>query len=474
MKKITFLITFFIVSLGYSQNDLLLGFENGESGGIDGGPFGGLASATIVAGEGSNTTQVLEIVANDGAEVWQGINLNLTDNVELTSTKSMSMDVYSDTPIVFLVKVNDGVAGAQEAAAQVLYPGGATWQTLTFTFDTSLDNKAEMANGEYNGFVVHAYWSDGATLFSDVSKDMRTFYIDNITGVAAQEATPTCSDNIQNGDETGVDCGGSCEPCEQAAAPTVAAPAQPARNAEDVVSLFSGAYDDIAITTWSTNWDNSSYEDVQIAGDDVKKIAFEGFLGVEFANEVDLSAFTHFHMDYWTTDNINAGQVLNVKLSNHGGLPDASGETNAVLLTNPVTTSGAWVTVDVPLSEFAVVAGDSDAIDKVFQFVLDVGATLDDVYVDNLYFYKGEALSNNNFDLNKVSAYPNPANNAWNITAKSNISEITVFNILGEQVLQLQPNDVNAKIDSASLNSGMYLAKIKSENSEQTIKLIKQ
>ena len=28
---------------------------------------------------------------------------------------------------------------------------------------------------------------------------------------------PTCSDGIQNGDETGVDCGGSCEPCEAAA-----------------------------------------------------------------------------------------------------------------------------------------------------------------------------------------------------------------------------------------------------------------
>ncbi|WP_176619306.1 beta strand repeat-containing protein [Flagellimonas chongwuensis] len=29
--------------------------------------------------------------------------------------------------------------------------------------------------------------------------------------------TPTCDDNIQNGDETGVDCGGSCEPCENPA-----------------------------------------------------------------------------------------------------------------------------------------------------------------------------------------------------------------------------------------------------------------
>ncbi|WP_027395461.1 family 31 carbohydrate-binding protein [Aquimarina latercula] len=28
------------------------------------------------------------------------------------------------------------------------------------------------------------------------------------------DSTPTCNDNQQNGDETGVDCGGSCDPCE--------------------------------------------------------------------------------------------------------------------------------------------------------------------------------------------------------------------------------------------------------------------
>jgi hypothetical protein len=30
---------------------------------------------------------------------------------------------------------------------------------------------------------------------------------------AAPAPDPTCNDGIQNGDETGVDCGGSCDPC---------------------------------------------------------------------------------------------------------------------------------------------------------------------------------------------------------------------------------------------------------------------
>ena len=80
MKKITLLLALLVSSIGFSQ-DLLLGFEAGESGGIDGSPFGGMAAPMVVAGTGSNTSQVLEIVANSGGEIWQGTNLNLTTDV---------------------------------------------------------------------------------------------------------------------------------------------------------------------------------------------------------------------------------------------------------------------------------------------------------------------------------------------------------------------------------------------------------
>jgi hypothetical protein len=32
--------------------------------------------------------------------------------------------------------------------------------------------------------------------------------------------TPTCDDDVMNGNETGIDCGGSCEPCQQVESPT--------------------------------------------------------------------------------------------------------------------------------------------------------------------------------------------------------------------------------------------------------------
>jgi len=38
--------------------------------------------------------------------------------------------------------------------------------------------------------------------------------------VGGNVATPTCDDSIQNGDETGVDCGGTCKPCQTTTTPT--------------------------------------------------------------------------------------------------------------------------------------------------------------------------------------------------------------------------------------------------------------
>ncbi len=33
-------------------------------------------------------------------------------------------------------------------------------------------------------------------------------------GIDEHAVTPTCTDGLQNGQETGIDCGGSCTPCE--------------------------------------------------------------------------------------------------------------------------------------------------------------------------------------------------------------------------------------------------------------------
>ncbi len=60
-------------------------------------------------------------------------------------------------------------------------------------------------------------------------------------GLDEQAVTPTCTDGIQNGDETGVDCGGNCTPCDTGSENTIENPATYAfeRNGSSTVD-FSG------------------------------------------------------------------------------------------------------------------------------------------------------------------------------------------------------------------------------------------
>lgn len=417
----------------------LLGFENGESGGVNGGPFGNMNAPTVLAGTGSNTSQVLEIVANNAGEVWQGINLNLTHNVDLSSTQTMSIDVKSATPIYFLVKVNGGINGAPEAAAAVYHNGDGTWQTIPFTFNTSLDGKAAAANGQYASFVIHAYWASGATEFATVTKDTRTFYVDNITGpkAGAPPATP--------------------EPTDAPATP-------PSFAANNVMSLYSEAFTPAA-TISNVPWDDSIYEEVTIAGNKVLKVTGSNFLGMDLDTYINATAMTHLHMDYWIATDWSAGQVLNPKLSNHAA---QAGETSAIDISNPInnqTEVKNWQSKDFALN------GNREAIK---QFLITVAGKTGVYYLDNVYMYVAGTASVDNNELLGFSMYPNPTNNRLNISAKETIKSAEVYSILGKKVMSVEVNSTSKSIDVSNLTNGVYLVKYNVNDKVGTAKFVKQ
>lgn len=67
-----------------------------------------------------------------------------------------------------------------------------TWETTTF---------GDLTKGN-NGFDLSADYTNLQMFLSYLAGDEGT-----------PPPAPTCSDGIQNGDETGIDCGGSCSPC---------------------------------------------------------------------------------------------------------------------------------------------------------------------------------------------------------------------------------------------------------------------
>ena len=436
MKKIILLLILLTVSFGYSQQELIEDFENSPV--LD--SWDGAAVSVGNDPVGSNLQNMqIDVTAGVG-EFWQGAKVTFPADVamDLTTDLTVNVDVYATTAMTIMGKVE----GAGPASADDEAHGGTGWETITFTFNTGADGTAT-ANGEYNVFAVFPN-RDGAGGWTNPWASSTTYY-DNITAVLAiVEPDPV---------------------------PTVAAPTPIARNEWDVISLFSNAYNDITITEWSAPWDTADIEDILVDGNDTKKITYGDFLGVDFeANSFDASDMERFHMDYYVGEALDGGEVVLPKWSNHTG---GAGETNAHIYTEIVTVSEDWVSLDLALSDFTP-QGDGTAMDNFAQFILGTGATINLLYIDNLYLYRAPTAGTDNIEIANVNVYPNPTVNTWNINADQTIKRIEIYDISGKMVLSHTPNNINVELDASSLNFGVYIAKIETSNGINQVKLIKK
>ena len=129
-----------------------------------------------------------------------------------------------------------------------------------------------------------------------------------------------------------------------------------------MISLFSDVYTDITDTEWSATWDDSDISDLEIVGDNVKKVQFVNFLGVILSDYYDLTNFTYLHIDVWTAT-ATANKSFIHKFSNHAA---SAGETSAIqFVTNnastpvlPESNPGNWMSYDIPFSSFTAAAAN--------------------------------------------------------------------------------------------------------------------
>ena len=450
MKKITLFISLFSLIMGMQQTsaqtyDLLASFDGTGLEGLFGGATGEYATNPTGTGQVIKLTNNVTAAIPPAPAAWQGLDVTLATNYRLTAATQLSMqlDVYSTTPITIAPKAQGGV-GAPSSVTTATH-NGTGWETLTFTFNQSLDNQGP-ANGDYSDFALHINWNIAANTYG--APDGRIFYIKNLKGLSAAPPPPP-------------------------AAPTDAAPTPPARPVGEFLSLFSNAYTNIAVAEWSTTWDDSSIVDlVSVPGDDIKRINFVNFLAVQFANYENATSMTHFHMDYWISAGTDlTGKVINPKFSNHAA---QSGETNALLLTHLPLTAGSWVSLDVPLISFlAQGPGVPFAREKLYQFLLQSNIGI--VYVDNIYLHKNTtSLSIDSFTASKVKLYPNPTSNVLNIESVGTIQNIAIYNVLGQEVMNKLTNQTLVSLDVSGLNAGVYVIKTAIDGTVSSTKFIKE
>lgn len=185
-----------------------------------------------------------------------------------------------------------------------------------------------------------------------------------------------------------------------AQAPTTAAPTPPARNAWDVVSLFSGAYSNVTLNELPTDWSQLSeaFEVLSVDGNSTWKFKGE-FLGMvtNYGTGVNLAQMTTMHIDYWTPDS----NRIDLKLVN-----TVAGGESFTALENP-TVAGTWRSIDVPLSSYGALNRSN-----ITQILVDPAGD-SKIYIDNFYFYR--------------PATSNPAPTITNFTVPSKLVGASAF-----------------------------------------------
>lgn len=75
---------------------------------------------------------------------------------------------------------------------------------------------------------------------------------------------------------------------------------------------------------------------------------------------------------------------------------------------------------------------------------------------------------------NAFTYFPNPVKNELSLKAQSNIQNISVFNMLGQEVLRSAPNALETNMDMNGLAQGAYFVQVTINNATETVRILKQ
>ena len=91
----------------------------------------------------------------------------------------------------------------------------------------------------------------------------------------------------------------------------------------------------------------------------------------------------------------------------------------------------------------------------------------------SLFVYPDAALSVDTFEQGEFSVYPNPVNDQLTIKSKVTVDQVTLYNMMGQKVMQQQPNGLDVNMNLAHLNKGIYFVEVKTGNHVKTVKVLK-
>ena len=410
MKKITLLIALMITSLGFAQS-FPFTFESGTTTFTD---FDGGVTTQIPNPDKSGinmSNTVVRLVK--AAQPYSGTKIIFPAPVDFSVNKVIKIKVWSPVAGKRLTLKFEGPSNFELNSAVIPM---TTWTELTFDYS----GNSNSLNSQMVFFFDLAVSGDGGV--------NSTYYFDDITF-----SPPT----------------------------VVYDPIVLPLNFENTNQNFAFGDFGGGVMTKVANPDptgNSSATCLKM----VKGPGGEIYGGSSFflTNPLDLSLGKYFRINVWSP---KAGGKVALKFEGTGAIFD--------MISGPLVPGWQIVIFDGT----ALTTGAS--YNKLVLFN-ELNEGLGDGTANSTYYYddisQSLTLSTAKFETSSVKMYPNPVRNSLTIDANSSIQNVSVFNILGQEVMKVSPKSNSITLQTSELQKGAYMVRTEIDGKVSTNKIIKE
>ncbi len=237
---------------------------------------------------------------------------------------------------------------------------------------------------------------------------------------------------------------------------------------------------------WDSGSWNLTYEDYFSANTSITDSPYFNYSNNEYSvievlNPIDLSNTSYAELSFnakWHTE--SGYDYVQIEISTDDGqtwIPQCGKYTKIGSQTHEDAENeplydglqGSWVNEIISLSDYL-----ENEIKIRFKLVSDNSQRRDGFYFDDVKInIISSNLSINTQNLLPFKLYPNPAKDKVVIKSDLINYNLSIYNLIGKEVLKLQNQNRETLLDISSLNQGLYLIELEANTTIHTFKLIK-
>ncbi|WP_439152746.1 T9SS type A sorting domain-containing protein [Winogradskyella sp.] len=108
-------------------------------------------------------------------------------------------------------------------------------------------------------------------------------------------------------------------------------------------------------------------------------------------------------------------------------------------------------------------------------YLVQVDGALSDEGSFDIEIAAPNTLSLDSVESNTAFTYfPNPVKNTLQLNAQNTINNVSIYNVIGQEVIRVTPNTLESEIDMSALRTGTYFVNVTVGNITKTVRIIKQ